>query len=181
MSGRLIAIVGPSGVGKDSVMQGTAARDPRIMLARRVITRPADVGGEDFEGVTVAQFQARQAAGEFALSWSAHGLSYGIPASVDAQLDRGRDVLVNLSRSVLVPAKERFARFLAINLTAPPEILAARLAARGREDASQIERRLDRAQAALPQGIAVQQIDNSGALDQTVEVVLAQLYPVTVP
>ena len=181
MNGRLIAIVGPSGVGKDSVMQGTAARNPRIMLARRVITRPGDAGGEDFEGVTVAQFQARQDAGEFALSWSAHGLSYGIPASVDAQLDKGRDVLVNLSRSVLVPAKERFARFLAINLTAPPEILAARLAARGREDASQIARRLDRAQAALPQGIAVQQIDNSGALDQTVEAVLAQLYPVTVP
>ena len=32
MSGRLIAIVGPSGVGKDSVMQEAAARDPRIIV-----------------------------------------------------------------------------------------------------------------------------------------------------
>ena len=180
MSGRLIAIVGPSGVGKDSVMQEAAARDPRIMLARRVITRPVDAGGEDFEGVTVAQFQARQDAGEFALSWSAHGLSYGIPATVDAQLANGSDVLVNLSRGVLVAARERFASFVAINLTASPEILAARLSARGREDAVQIAQRLDRAQAALPEGITVQQIDNNRALDQTVEAVLAHLYPVTV-
>jgi len=180
MSGRLIAIVGPSGVGKDSVMQRAAARDPRIMLARRVITRPADAGGEDFDGVTVAQFQDRQAAGEFALSWSAHGLFYGVPASVDAQLANGCDVLVNLSRGVLVPARDRFARFSTIYLTASPEVLAARLSERGREDAEQIAQRLDRAQAALPEGITVQQIDNNGALDQAVEAVLAHLYPVTV-
>jgi len=99
---------------------------------------------------------------------------------VDAQLANGCDVLVNLSRGVLVPARDRFARFSTIYLTASPEVLAARLSERGREDAEQIAQRLDRAQAALPEGITVQQIDNNGALDQAVEAVLAHLYPVTV-
>jgi ribose 1,5-bisphosphokinase len=175
--GRFIAIVGPSGVGKDSVMQAMAARDPRIVLARRMITRPSDAGGEDFDGVTVEEFQALHAADAFALSWEAHGLHYAVPATVDAYLQEGRDVLANLSRAVLIRAKDRFAQFEVINLTADRDVLAARLAARGRETAAQIAGRLDRATAGLPDGITALHLDNSGPLDQTVQTALDHLYP----
>jgi ribose 1,5-bisphosphokinase len=180
MSGRFIAMVGPSGVGKDSVMQEMAARNPSIVLARRVITRACDAGGEDFEGVTVAGFQARMAAGEFALSWEAHGLNYAIPATVEAHLQDGCDVLANLSRAALIGAKVRFARFEVINLTAAREVLAARLVARSRETTTQIAERLDRASAVLPVGIKVLSLDNSGPLDQTVQAALDRLYPVKI-
>ncbi|MEH6647207.1 phosphonate metabolism protein/1,5-bisphosphokinase (PRPP-forming) PhnN [Sulfitobacter sp.] len=180
MSGRFIAVVGPSGVGKDSVMEALAAADPRIILVRRVITRPNTLGGEIFEGVTEEAFHGRSTAGEFALSWAAHGLHYAIPASVEAQLQDGRDVLANISRSVLTCAKDRFARFDVINLTANHDVLAARLAARGRETAQQIELRLERAAAPLPDSITANTIDNSGPLTQTVKVILARLYPVRV-
>jgi ribose 1,5-bisphosphokinase len=178
MSGRFIAIVGPSGVGKDSVMQAMAARDPRIALARRVITRPASAGGENFDGVTVAEFLARRDAGAFALSWEAHGLHYAIPIAVQAQLQAGHDVLANLSRAALLGAKDRFARVAVINLTADRDVLAARLAARGRESDTQIAGRLDRAAAGLPQCIAALHLDNSGTLDRTVQAALERLYPV---
>ncbi|MBU2935672.1 MULTISPECIES: phosphonate metabolism protein/1,5-bisphosphokinase (PRPP-forming) PhnN [Pacificibacter] len=177
MSGRLIAIVGPSGVGKDSVMAALVAHDPRFKLARRVITRPSDAGGEDFDGVSEAAFLAREAAGDFALSWPAHGLHYAIPADVDALLQDGYDVLANLSRSVLAQANTRFDRFDVINLTAKRAVLAKRLAARGRETAEQIALRLDRV-ATLPAGIDAHEIDNSGALSDTVQAVMASLYPV---
>jgi ribose 1,5-bisphosphokinase len=175
--GRFIAVVGPSGVGKDSVMQAMAARDPRIVLARRMITRPSDAGGEDFDGVTVEEFHALHAAGAFALSWAAHGLHYAIPATVDAYLQEGRDVLANLSRAVLIRAKDRFAQFEVINLTANRDVLAARLAARGRETAAQIAGRLDRANTGLPDGISALHLDNSGSLEQTVQTALDHLYP----
>ncbi|TYB86651.1 phosphonate metabolism protein/1,5-bisphosphokinase (PRPP-forming) PhnN [Oceaniovalibus sp. ACAM 378] len=178
MSGRFIAVVGPSGVGKDSVMQGIAARDPRIVLARRVITRPGDAGGEDFDGVTVAEFQALEDAHAFALSWEAHGLHYAIPAAIKTHLQDGRDVLANLSRAALILAKDRFARFEVINLTADHDVLAARLAARGRETDKQIAGRLDRAAARLPDGIEALHLDNSGPLEQTVQAALDRLYPV---
>lgn len=175
--GRFIAVVGPSGVGKDSVMQAMVARDPRIVLARRMVTRPSDAGGEDFDGVTVEEFHALHAADAFALSWEAHGLHYAIPATVDAYLQEGRDVLANLSRAVLIHANDRFAQFEVINLTADRDVLAARLAARGRETAAQIAGRLDRATAGLPDGIAAIHLDNSGPLDQTVQTALDHLYP----
>jgi ribose 1,5-bisphosphokinase len=177
MTGRLVAVVGPSGVGKDSVMAAMAARDPRLVLARRVITRPGDAGGEDFEGVSEAAFRRRAAAGEFALSWPAHGLHYAIPRTVEEPLRDGKDVLANLSRSVLDPAAQRFERMIVLSLVARREVLAARLAARGRENAAQIARRLERSGACLPTGLDVFEIDNSGALNDTVEAALRALYP----
>lgn len=177
MTGRFIAVVGPSGVGKDSLMAALAAKNPHLVLARRVITRPSAAGGEDFDGVSEAEFQARNAAGDFALGWSAHGLHYAIPACVDAALAAGQDVLANLSRAVLIRAQARFDRFTVINLTAHPKILAQRLDARGRETASEIALRLERASAGLPDGISAHDIDNSGKLSHTVKAVLALLYP----
>ncbi|MEP1199680.1 phosphonate metabolism protein/1,5-bisphosphokinase (PRPP-forming) PhnN [Tateyamaria sp.] len=178
MSGRLIAVVGPSGVGKDTVMEAMAQADPRLGLVRRVITRPSAAGGEVFEGVNVAEFKARLAEGEFALHWGAHGLFYGVPADVDADLGAGRDMLVNLSRGVLVEAALRFPGLVTIALTATPEVLATRLAARGREDADEIKRRLARAGSGLPGGVSAITIDNSETLEKTVRTALAALYPV---
>ena len=80
--GRLIAVVGPSGAGKDSVLAGIAAARPDMRLVRRTITRAPGLGGEDYDALSEAGFAARAEAGEFCLHWTAHGLRYGIPASV---------------------------------------------------------------------------------------------------
>ena len=177
MSGRFIAVVGPSGVGKDSVMRALAAAMPQIAVARRVITRPGDAGGEDFDGVSEERFLAMQSSGQFALSWPAHGLHYGVPVQVDDHLAAGRDVLANLSRTQLHAAQDRFDRCVFISLTATNAVLARRLTARGREDASEVIRRLERATYAVPNGIFAHEIDNSGPLEQAVTAVIALLYP----
>lgn len=179
MTGRFIAVVGPSGVGKDTVMTALAVAEPRLRLVRRVITRPASAGGEVFDGVDVAQFKAVRDADGFALWWQAHDLFYGIPASVEADLAAGYDLLANLSRGVLGAAQARFGGMITLSLTATPEVLAQRLAARGREDAGQITRRLARASTGLPDSIAAITIDNSGALAHTVDQAQRALYPVS--
>ncbi|WP_298919615.1 phosphonate metabolism protein/1,5-bisphosphokinase (PRPP-forming) PhnN [uncultured Roseobacter sp.] len=168
MTGRFIAVVGPSGVGKDSFMQAFARVEPRLRLARRVITRPGDSGGEVFDGVVPDEFHRRQAAGAFALSWQAHGLAYGIPVSVDIDLKNGFDVLANLSRGALVQASRRFESFSTLALVARSDILEKRLKKRGREIPTEISRRLARADKPIPPGIEVTVLDNSGALAETV-------------
>lgn len=163
--GPVIAVVGPSGVGKDSLMSGLAVADPRLRSMRRVITRAPEAGGEDYQPVSEAEFAALLRADVFALHWQAHGLHYGIPRDIEKLRMGASGVLVNLSRAVLLQAQEVFYDFRVISVTARPEVLAARLAARGREDASEVERRLARASLALPSGLQqFYEVDNSGAL-----------------
>lgn len=163
--GPVIAVVGPSGVGKDSLMSGLAVADPRLRSMRRVITRAPEAGGEDYQPVSEAEFAALVRADVFALHWQAHGLRYGIPRDIEKLRVGASGVLVNLSRAVLLQAQEVFDDFRVISVTARPEVLAARLAGRGREDAAEVERRLARASLALPSGLEqVYEVDNSGAL-----------------
>ena len=179
-SGRLIAVVGPSGVGKDSVMQGVAAVVPSLHLVRRVITRPPDLGGEDYDAVVETQFQDMAENNAFAIHWRAHGLFYGIPQTARYQLNKGMDCLANFSRKALRAGADAFPNFLVLNITAKPETLATRLAARGRETDAEIARRLAEAVKPLPEGLDVITLSNDGPLDQTIARAVALLQPVSV-
>ena len=177
MAGRFIAVVGPSGVGKDSLMEGLCAMRPALHRVRRVITRAPDLGGEDFEHVSESLFAARAAGGDFALHWKAHGLSYGIPNTVRGVLAEGQDVLANLSRGKLQAAADTFDHLMVMNITATPKILSRRLAQRGRERGHEIDRRLARPKPVLPVGLKTITIDNSGPLAESIAAAAAALYP----
>lgn len=174
-TGRLIAVVGPSGVGKDSVMQALAHAAPGVQPVRRAITRPPDQGGEDYEALSLDQFQARAANGGFCLHWQAHGLHYGIPAAVLDDVQHGAQRMANLSRGVLTQAAQLFPDLIILNITAAPATLAQRLRARGREPADDIESRLARATAKLDPSLPVHHIENDGPLAATVASALQSL------
>ena len=91
--GRLFAVVGASGVGKDTIMAALAEARPELHWVRRAITRPSHEGDEPFETVSEAEFQSRLDDGAFALHWTAHGLSYGVPKTVHDVLAEGRDAI----------------------------------------------------------------------------------------
>ncbi|MGR1582816.1 phosphonate metabolism protein/1,5-bisphosphokinase (PRPP-forming) PhnN [Thalassobius sp. S69A] len=173
--GAIFAVVGPSGVGKDTLMAAALAARPDLYLVRRVITRPASAGGEDFEAVSPDEFARRAAAGAFVLHWQAHGLSYGIPRRAVLAAAQGRTVLFNGSRAMLTQAAQVFDDLRVLHIRATDAALAQRLQARGRETAESIAARLERARLPLPAGLKVVDIDNSGALDQAVTAFLAAL------
>ncbi|GAB5445498.1 phosphonate metabolism protein/1,5-bisphosphokinase (PRPP-forming) PhnN [Gymnodinialimonas sp.] len=174
---RFIAVVGPSGAGKDSVMRGLCALRAEAVLARRVITRPPDPESEDFDSVSEAEFAERAARGAFALHWTAHGLSYGIPNSVHDALERGHDVLANLSRSTLAEAAQVFGNVVVLHITAPTKVLLHRVLQRGREAEDAVQQRLSRQAPKIPEGLPVIEIDNSHALEDSISAAVAALYP----
>ena len=178
--GRLIAVVGPSGVGKDSVMAGIHTVMPKIHLVRRVITRAPELGGENYDAVSVVQFDDMVTNGAFAVHWGAHGLLYGVPMTVKYQLNKGKDCLVNFSRKALVEAAAIFPKFVVLNITAEPETLARRLTTRARETHEEIAQRLAQAGKPLPEGLDVIHLSNDGPLAETVVRATALLQPVSV-
>lgn len=169
MKGRLFLVVGPSGAGKDTLLSGAVAADPSLYWARRVITRPETAGGEPFEGVSEAAFEALLSQGDFALHWQAHGLRYGVRHT---ELLTDCDVLLNGSRAAIAQAMMQFPSLTVIHITAPVSVLAERLAARGRENRADIEARLKRADISLPQGLNVVEINNDGSAAEGVSQLL---------
>ncbi len=137
-------VVGPSGAGKDTLMDAARPRLGECRFARRLITRPAMIGTEDHDSCSPAEFEAAVARGEIALHWQAHGLSYGIPSAALAGVVQGEVVIANVSRGVIVQAEALGPRVVVVNITAPSDVLAKRLAARGRESEADIAARLAR-------------------------------------
>tara|TARA_R110002124_G_scaffold27594_1_gene98295 strand:- start:5151 stop:5714 length:564 start_codon:yes stop_codon:yes gene_type:complete len=167
MRGTFVAVVGPSGVGKDSLIGFARERleaSGMIHVVRRVVTRQADGGSEDHDSMDEASFAQAERDGAFALTWEAHGLRYGLPVSLEDDLQAGRVVIANLSRAMIPALIQRYPDAVVVAISADRDVIEQRLAGRGRETAASIQQRIDRRVAdRLPASTV--RIDNSGALE----------------
>jgi ribose 1,5-bisphosphokinase len=161
--GAFVAVVGASGVGKDALLSYARERSGAVArFPRRVITRPPGPG-EDHEPVSEEQFGQARDRGDFAVFWHAHGLGYGVPAAVDAEVRDGRVVVVNVSRAVIGELVGRYRRLVVVRVTVSEEVRARRLRARRREPESGIGRRLARPDPAPGHRVDAV-IENDGSL-----------------
>jgi len=178
MTGKLILIVGPSGVGKDTLIDGARhvfGNDDRFHFARRAVTRPADAGGEDHEAVSEAELERRLAAGELFAFWRAHGLAYGVSASIEERLKAGQNVIVNASRGEIARMAARYALVDVITIDAPPDVVAARLLARGRESGASLAERRSRPTPPPVDGVRYALVMNAGSIEEGVAALVAAI------
>lgn len=171
--GRVVLVVGPSGAGKDMLIN--AARDrlgDDFVFPRRMVTRPPSAAEDNVEA-SPELFRAVAASGGFALSWEAHGHRYGVPVAIDLAIIEGRTVVCNVSRTVVEAARARYARVTVVEVTAPPEVLASRIANRGRDSDALSGKRADRALVATVQADHV--IVNDGPPETAAAAFLAAL------
>lgn len=167
MSGAFVAVVGPSGSGKDSILENTRAalaEGSGIIFPQRHITRPAGAG-EDHRPVSEEEFHAARRRGEFALTWQAHGLAYGIPAHVFDAVGAGDLVVANVSRGVLEQLPALFTNVHVARVTVSDEVRHARILARGREDGTAAASRVARPDPAPDHAVDLE-IVNDGKLDE---------------
>ena len=144
--GRLILVIGPSGAGKDTLLglaKCACADDRDVIFPRRVVTRESS-SSEDNDQLLHEDFQAALERGEFAVHWEAHGHCYALPRSVEHDIRAGRTVVVNVSRMVVDPLRRAYADVAVVCITAPPQVLAERLAMRARTSDGRVENRLQR-------------------------------------
>lgn len=144
--GRLVLVVGPSGAGKDTLLrlaQAACADDHDIVFPRRIVTR-ASSADEDNIALGPDEFARAREHGDFAVHWDAHGHSYALPLEINDDIRAGRAVVVNVSRTVIAALRQNYANVVVVAITAPPDVLAQRLAARARHSDGNIADRLAR-------------------------------------
>ena len=144
--GRLILVVGPSGAGKDTLLglaKAACAEDAGIVFPRRAITREASAS-EDNEEVSAGTFQEALSRGDFAMHWEAHGHRYALSRAIDDDIRAGRTVVANVSRTVISAMRGAYADVVVVLVTAPPNVLAERIALRARGSDGRLEQRLNR-------------------------------------
>jgi ribose 1,5-bisphosphokinase len=144
--GRLVLVVGPSGAGKDTLLglaKAACADDGNVVFPRRVITREASAAEEN-EEVSIGTFQVALTRGEYAMHWEAHGHYYALSRAMDDEIRAGRTVVANVSRTVIGAMRRAYTNVVVVSITAPPDVLAERLAMRRRSSDGRLEARLGR-------------------------------------
>lgn len=173
----LYFLVGPSGVGKDSVLEEITHRltkkNQSLIVADRFITRKTREGDDNHIALSELSFKERKNDNQFLFDWESHGFYYGISIEVLDYLDDGQNVIVNGSRAYITQAKNIVSDIKIIWLSVSQNVLRDRLFARAREPEIEIEARLKRAQEMeklKPKGCKT--VYNDGPIENTVEQVL---------
>lgn len=176
--GKLILVVGPSGAGKDTLIDAARihlADDPQFVFPRRLVTRDATPDVEDHDTISRAQFDVMQANEQVALAWEAHGHGYIIPQDIEVPLEENRTVVCNTSRRVINTAAQKYPGAHVLFITAHASLRAKRLAGRGRETEDEIVARLKREAIEIPPDVPITTIDNSRAVANGVAATVAAL------
>src|SRR5262249_18756803 len=123
--------------------KAACADDANIVFPRRLITRESSAS-EDNQEVSAETFQHAIANGDYAMHWEAHGHRYALSRAIDDDIRAGRTVIANVSRTVIAATRCAYASVVVVSITAPPDVLAARLAMRARVSDGQLQQRLAR-------------------------------------
>jgi len=150
----LIIISGPSGVGKDTVVQRMKERGYPfyfVITATDRLPRPGEVDGRDYYFYTTAEFERMIAQGELLEHACVYGQHKGIPrAHVQQALECGQDVVLRVDVQGAAKIKALIQEAVTIFLTVESMAeLEARLRERRSEPDAELQKRLDEAQKEL--------------------------------
>jgi ribose 1,5-bisphosphokinase len=82
--------------------------------------------------------------GDYAIHWEAHGHRYALSRAIDDEIRAGRTIVANVSRAVIGAMRRAYADVVVVSITAPPNVLAERIAMRARSSDGRLESRLGR-------------------------------------
>jgi guanylate kinase len=146
-SGRLVIISGPSGVGKDTVIDAWSARNPRV--ARVVayttrIQRPHERDGIDYRFVDIDRFMQHVQTGDFLEYKEVHGNHYGTPlADMEDMLCKGQIAILKVDVQGALTVMPLRPDAISVFLLPPTnDELVRRLRKRGTETDAQVKRRM---------------------------------------
>lgn len=146
--GMLILFSGPSGVGKDTVLDVVLKKEKSLQKSVSITTRNKrenEVDGKDYYFISIPEFERMINNGEV-LEFARYGRNlYGTPkAPVDRWLAEGKTVILKIEVKGAAKIKKKYPDAVAIFLMPPSmDELESRLRFRGTEGEEDIRRRLE--------------------------------------
>lgn len=176
--GRLIVILGASGVGKDTLLSTVRSRyrcTDDLLFAPRAVTRAAVDGSSTDFRLTESEFDQRKQLGDFCVWWSAHGLHYGIAQDAVVEVRRGKVVIVNGSRRAIGGYGALGVPWAIIEIEGSLALRERRLAARNRESGEALNERLELVHWERPPDVAYACVRNDGTVESGAVQLLSRL------
>lgn len=164
MDSKIVLIVGPSGVGKDTLLKGAKKQlKDNVNFVRRYITRKPDKNEKNFF-VDKYAFELLKHNSFFASTWDAHGNFYGIAKnSIKNKVN-----IISVSRSKVSDFEKQYDKVFTINISVSKEELRNRLMLRKRESMEEIEKRLNRSYEKIDAKNLIE-FDNSKDIDESIK------------
>lgn len=150
MLGNLYIISAPSGAGKTSLVTRLISEDLLIKVSVSTTTRdirPGEKHGENYYFASLAEFEEKQAAGDFLESAKVFDNYYGTSrTTVEQHLKTGQDVILEIDWQGARQVRKQFPRAYSVFIM-PPSIdeLDRRLSGRGTDSAEVIASRMQQA------------------------------------
>jgi guanylate kinase len=154
--GMLIVVSSPSGGGKGTLIDRVLKTVPGVSFSVSYTTRAprgSEQNGREYFFVSVSEFEAMVARGEF-LEWAnVYGQLYGTSlAQVERELAAGHDIILEIDVQGAASIREKIADSVSIFILPPSfELLRHRLVARGTDSPADLARRLQGAPAEVAQ------------------------------
>lgn len=163
-NGRLILFSGPSGVGKDTLLDVLYKKMPELVQSVSATTRKMrenEVNGKDYYFISKDEFESMINSGNI-LEYTQYGSNlYGTPKKpIDDWLKEGKSVILKIEVHGATKIKELYKDSIAIFILPPSiEILEQRLRKRGTENEEDLRKRME---------IAVSEIERSSDYDYVI-------------
>lgn len=154
MGGKIVILSGPSGVGKDTVINAWSERNPlveRVVAATTRDPREGEVDGVDYHFLSVQEFEARADKDWFLEFKKVHSNYYGTPrSSVETIVAQGRIAILKIDVQGAEAIIKQNPNVCSIFLLPPSdEELERRIRSRGQDDSEVIEERLANARGEI--------------------------------
>ena len=174
MKGRLVIVSGPSGVGKDTVIEAWAKVNPlveRVVAATTRRPRAGERNDVDYHFLSEEEFQRWVREDAFLEHESVHGNWYGTPwASVEELLSKGKIAILKIDVQGAMRVMGKIPEVTSVFLLPPDgDVLQARIRDRGTDDPETIIKRLEKAKWETDFAAKYSHRVVNDALDSTVE------------
>ena len=173
--GTLYLIVGPTGSGKQALIDAVLETRPDIRRAPLIVTADRSDNTCVVGAISPDRFLNLIRREAFALQWDSDGFRYGLTHDATKQLRDGQSLILSCDSFVIEKARELYPNVQTIFITARMDVLRRRLASMAYGSDTEIEMHLAQSARMRPKDDAMTTVDTSDSIAAGAKALMAAI------